>query len=137
MLRQSQRQSEQRPEPTSSVLARMLSSVLTESLLHLSLHSGDPGEDGDNEVVGGDYDRQAVDFSIVQGVAPEARSEELVQFSNMPAATVTHLGLWDDSDNFLWAGEIVNESNEPVAQRVFAGDRVEFSVGDLVAMFED
>lgn len=136
MIRQSQRQQGQSPEPTAPVLARMLAVVFEESQLLLSLHTADPGDDGDNEIAGGQYERQAVDFAVAQGVSPEARSERLVQFSNMPSATITHLGLWDDSDDFLWAGEIVDAENRPVAQRVFAGDRVEFSVGDLIAMFE-
>lgn len=114
----------------------MLGEVLQETL-YLSLHTDDPGEDGESEIEGGSYERQAVNFAMLRNLTPEARSEELVQFSNMPSATITHLGLWDEDDNFLWPGQLVDENNQPIAKRFFAGDRAEFPVGDLIAMFED
>lgn len=60
---------------------------------HLSLHDGLPGETGANEVVGGSYARQPVTFGAASGgVATNSAQEE---FTDMPAVTITHAGLWD------------------------------------------
>ena len=70
---------------------------------HLSLHDGLPGETGANEIVGGSYARQPTAFGAASGgVATNSAQEE---FTDMPAVTITHAGLWDAlaAGNFMAA----------------------------------
>lgn len=69
----------------------------------LSLHDDDPGETGANEIAGGSYGRQAVDFDPAAGGV--AANDAAVEFAGMPAVTITDAGLWDDetAGNFLAA----------------------------------
>lgn len=73
--------------------------------LQLSLHTGDPGEDGTlNEVTGGSYAKQAITFgAAAAGVATMSNSPS---FTNMPAATVTHIAIWDQGANCLFIGDL-------------------------------
>lgn len=62
---------------------------------YASLHTSDPGAgpDPSSELVGNGYGRQAVSF-----IAPSTRQTSnaaAIQFSSLPAATVTHVGVWD------------------------------------------
>lgn len=70
---------------------------------YLSLHDGDPGETGANEITGGSYARQLCAFdAAASGVTQNTAAEE---FTSMPAATVFFAGLWDalSVGNFLAA----------------------------------
>ena len=59
--------------------------------LWVSLHSADPGESGAGELR--DYARQAVAFGAGEAGAVVNRSA--LQYDNLPAATLTHFGVWD------------------------------------------
>jgi len=67
---------------------------------YLSLHTADPGLTGASEVVvgGSSYTRQAVNgtgtFPTVTGDTV-TNSAAAINFTLMPACTVTHVGLWD------------------------------------------
>lgn len=72
--------------------------------LYLSLHTADPGSTGANEVTGAGYARQAITFgNPVSGVAANTAA---LSYVNMPAAVITHLGLWDapTGGNFRQSG---------------------------------
>ena len=64
--------------------------------IKLALHTGDPGEDGTaNEVTGGSYSRQTITFAAASGGSMAMSGT--VSFTAMPAATVSHVSLWDSS----------------------------------------
>lgn len=72
--------------------------------VYASLHTADPGETGTSEVTGGSYARQAIAFAAASGGT--VSNSGTLNFTVMPAGTVTHMGLWDalSSGNFLWSG---------------------------------
>lgn len=72
--------------------------------VYLSLHTADPGLTGASEVAGGSYARQAITFGVA--ASKSITSSNTVDFTGMPAATVTHLGIWDASTagNFYAGG---------------------------------
>lgn len=75
--------------------------------VYVSLHTGDPGETGANEVAGGSYARQAVAGAGWNAAASGlADNVNAINFTNMPACTVVGVGLWDasTSGNFLMGG---------------------------------
>lgn len=100
------------------------------SQIYVSLHTGDPGEDGTNEVTGGGYKRQLVTFSTPSNKQTSNPSD--IEFDNMPACTITHMGLWDaeTEGNFWWGGQLV------VSKQLDAGDTVRFKAGDLDVILE-
>ena len=94
----------------------------------VSLHTGDPGDDGSNEVSGGTYVRQAPSFSAAASKSKTTDAE--LEFTLMPACTITHIGLWGyytDTWVFIWGGELGS------SKVVGAGDTVKIAIGDLDA----
>lgn len=59
---------------------------------HLSLHNGDPGTTGANEITGGGYTRQPAGWAAT--VNGEAAVSADVAFIGPAGQTVTHLGVW-------------------------------------------
>lgn len=140
MIRYSERQ-EALSGMTPSLREKVFQEVFS-ATRYLSLHVGDPSSTGENEVSGGEYRRQAVPFVVSGGTFPEATSEKLIAFRNMPEAMITHVGLWDKAEDgsFLWSGDVlvrVKDEYRTGTLQVFSGDRVEFGVGDLFALFEN
>jgi len=92
---------------------------------YVSLHTADPGETGASEVTGGSYARQAGSFGVASGGA--VSNDALIEFTDMPACTVTHVGVWDaaTAGNFLWGGALA------ASKTVNAGDTFQIPVGDL------
>jgi len=76
--------------------------------LTLHLHTADPGEVGtSNEVTGGSYSAQAITFSAPEagtGANRKVENDAAITFSGMPAATVTHFSVWDQSSNVWFKG---------------------------------
>jgi hypothetical protein len=93
--------------------------------VYVSLHTGDPGLTGANEVIGGSYAREAVSFGAASGGAME--NDALVRFDSVPAGTITHLGLWDaaSAGNFLWGGALTASKTQN------DGDPFEFASGAI------
>lgn len=85
------------------------SSFTMPSQVYVSLHTGDPGETGANEVTGGSYARQSCDFNAASGGS--ATNSTALSFAGMPSATVTHIGIWDaaTSGNFLYGGDVTDK----------------------------
>lgn len=75
-----------------------------------SLHTADPGDTGASEVTGGSYARQAITFAApaVSGTANQCTSSAAVNFTSMPAVTITHYGLWttDVTPVFIGGGPL-------------------------------
>lgn len=92
------------------------------STIKMSLHTGNPGEDGTaNEVSGGSYARQTVVFSTAAS-GGSISAAAAVDFTSMPAVdganAVTHIGLWnnDVTPKHLWSGALAS------SRQVQAGD---------------
>ncbi|WNN95002.1 hypothetical protein SEA_MAGRITTE_25 [Microbacterium phage Magritte] len=58
---------------------------------HASLHTGNPGTTGANEVSGGGYARKPLTWT--PGASDGATAAAQVEF-DVPAGTYTHVGLW-------------------------------------------
>ena len=73
----------------------------------VSLHDGDPGSDGSNEI--GGVSRQSVSFADASEGFAEADSD--IVFNDVPGdgTEVTHVSLWDDTGDFLSGGETTSE----------------------------
>lgn len=93
----------------------------------LSLHTANPGETGTNEVAGGSYIRLAITFGAATVGGGVATSNLTLDFTSMPAATVTAVGLWDASTvgNFLWGGDLAS------SKTVNSGDTFRVSSGNV------
>jgi len=95
---------------------------------YVSLHTADPGETGANEVTGGSYARQSGSFG--NAAAGAVANTAQVDFTGMPAVTITHVGIWSSStatasSNFVWGGALT------ASKSVGAGSTFSIAVGDL------
>jgi hypothetical protein len=77
-----------------------------------SLHTGDPGTTGANEVSGGSpaYARKAISFAAASSGSKASSSSPVL---DVPAATtVTHVGYWDasTSGHFLAGSDVTDET---------------------------
>ena len=95
---------------------------------YISLHAGDPGETGANEVTGGSYARQSGAFG--NAASGQVSNTATIDFTGMPAATVTHVGVWISSTatastNFIWGGALTT------GKVVGAGDTFRITSGNL------
>lgn len=99
----------------------------------VSLHSADPGETGASEISasGGGQLRNELarntDWnSASSGLTDNANA---ITFSGMPSATITHIGIWDNSagaaENFLFGGSL------SATAILNSGDTFEIAAGDL------
>ena len=101
--------------------------VLTDNLIsatgYMSLHTGDPGLTGANEVTGGSYSRKACAVSAPSGKATS--NSGTITFTGMPTATVTYACIWDAAS----AGNCLLISNAFTAVSVTAGNDVKVDPG--------
>jgi hypothetical protein len=84
----------------------------------VSLHTGDPGQDGSNEVAAGAYTYARQEPSIGAVAAKAATNDVALTWTNMPSATVTHAGLWGyftDTWVFLWGNALAASKVVPAA----------------------
>lgn len=100
---------------------------------YLSLHTGDPGLTGANELVTGtdaDYVRKAITFAAAASLA-KATDAGVTWTANAGATPyiVTHIGIWDalTAGNFLAYGALAVP--EPVA----AGGALNLAAGRVIA----
>ncbi len=93
--------------------------------VYTSLHTADPGETGASEATGGSYARQSTAFNVA--AAGLSDNSANIVFTSMPAATLTHVGLWDASSggNFLWGGSLT------ASKTTNSGDTFQINAGDL------
>ena len=66
-----------------------------------SLHTGDPGTTGTNEVQGGDYARVPVAWTAPASGAIAADGELVFLVPPLGSDEVTHVGLWNSSGDWL------------------------------------
>lgn len=91
----------------------------------VSLHTGDPGETGANELTGGSYGRQSASFAAASGGSCD--TDATLDFTGMPSATITHVGMWDasSSGNFLVGGSLTAQKTTN------SGDTFRIASGNL------
>ena len=94
--------------------------------LKCSLHTADPGTDGSNEVTGGSYAQQVIGSSFSAASGGAITNDTEISFSDMPAVTVTYVGLWNTT-TFLAGYALV------ASKTTNAGDTFKFNVGDFDA----
>ncbi len=106
--------------------------------LYVSLHTGDPGASGANEVSGGSYARVQRNPSDANWQTVGAKQVSNAAAVTFPAPTgggwglVTHVGVWDDAaaGNFLAGGAL------GTPKTVNGGDAApSFDAGALVVTF--
>ena len=99
--------------------------------VYVSLHTGDPGTTGASESTGGagPYARQAGSWTAA--ASKSVSNDTAINFTGMPASTVTHAGLWDavSGGNFLAGGALT------VSRTLAAGATGQFAIGALVVNF--
>ena len=93
--------------------------------VYVSLHTADPGETGASEATGGSYARQQAAFNAASGGV--SVNTAVVAFTGMPAATITHIALWDavSAGNCLWSGSF------SASQAVLVGNTVSIAAGTI------
>lgn len=75
-------------------------------LATLSLHSGDPGSTGANEITGADYQRQ----SLTWPGADSGATQVAVSFAVDGGTSVDHVGFWDTGG--AWRGGFLTDAPE-------------------------
>ncbi len=96
--------------------------------LFVSIHSDNPGNTGANEITGYTGTRKAVTFTAPSGKATSNNAD--ITFADMPATTVTYIGLWDAAAaGVFWGGGALT-----VAQVCGAGETLTFLTGDIDAV---
>lgn len=83
---------------------------------HVSLHDGDPGDTGANEISGGTYARKAISFNAP--AAGNLDSSTQPTFDVPAGKTITHIGFWDA----LTLGNCVATGRPKVAYTTAAGN---------------
>jgi hypothetical protein len=99
--------------------------------LYLALHTNDPGETGaSNHVTGGSYVPQLITFGAQSGSRSVSTNSQT--FTGMPAATVTHFSIRENSSGGtpILYGILAN------SRTTVAGDPIVFSAG-LIAVSAD
>lgn len=94
--------------------------------LYMALFTADPGETGaSNEVSGGSYARQSIAFGTA--ATKTISNSGAINFTGMPAATVTHWGLFSASSGgtFWWGGALT------ASKTTGAGDTLNFAIGEV------
>lgn len=101
---------------------------------YVSLHTGaGPGETGANEVAGGSYARQSGGFGAA--AAGAVSNTATIDFTNMPSATITYVGIWSSSTatasaNFVWGGALTTNKTTN------SGDTFRIAIGNLDVTLE-
>ena len=89
--------------------------------VYLALHTADPTDAASGaEVSGGSYARQSLSFNAAHATAGTITNSSAETFASMPAATVTHIGIWDasTSGNLLFHGAVT------ASKTVTSGDSI-------------
>lgn len=86
----------------SATIAQRNRMLATLAGCYLGLHTADGAETGEHELTGAGYARQPAPL----GAATAGRIATIaeVNFTDLPAATITHFGAWSDARGgfFLW-----------------------------------
>ncbi len=96
------------------------------SAVYLALHTADPTDAGSGaEVSGGSYARQACAFDAAHATGGNTANTDAETFSNMPACTVTHIGIWDAASS----GNLLFHTAVDTSKAVLAGDTISVAAG--------
>lgn len=112
-----------------AVLNLMRNQSVTGFNAYVSLHTADPGNTGASEVAGGSYARQLTGFGAPaddSGVRAITNAAD-VDFTGMPAVTVTHFAVWDAAT----AGNPLYKEALAASRTTLAGDTIRFTTGSL------
>lgn len=81
----------------------LLEIVTTKAATKISLHTGNPGTTGANEVTGGSYARGTTTWGGISGGSVTGSQVTI----NVPASTtISYWGLWDGSGNYYDGGQL-------------------------------
>lgn len=96
---------------------------------YVSLHTADPTDAGGSEVSGGSYGRQdgSAAFPAASGTTGALSNDAALSWSDMPGATVTHVGIYDAST----AGNLIAKAALSSSKVVNAGDTFQIAIGNL------
>lgn len=101
---------------------------------YVSLHVGDPGRLGANELSGGNYRRQASTFSLPdQG---SVSNNATLYFVEMPESKPTHFGVWSGSNHFEWGGVLRPPHGIRGLSPVHAGNTLMIPAGVIQIVME-
>ncbi len=105
--------------------------LLRPATKYLSLHTSDPGPlgDFDSEASGGDYERQPTTFTVA-GSRSSGNVDNAI-FANMPAGTVTHVGIW----TAVTGGNMIASKNLTTPIVVAEGDTFKVPATAVVVTF--
>jgi hypothetical protein len=78
--------------------------------LRASLHTADPGSSGTNEVTGGSYARQPIDWNAAASGALDNNTNPA--FAVPSATTVTHFGIWNTAGTVFYGGGSLSGGGE-------------------------
>ena len=96
------------------------------SAVYLALHTADPADAGSGaEVSGGSYARQACAFDAAHATGGNTANTDAESFTNMPACTVTHIGVWDAASS----GNLLFHTAVDTSKAVLAGDTISVAAG--------
>lgn len=103
--------------------------------IHVALTTTVPDDNGGaTEVTGGGYARQTATFAAstqnASGDAVTSNTADIV-FTNMPAATVAGVVLYDTVGNPLYAGPLTTAAGAATTVSVQAGGSFRFAAGSL------
>jgi len=88
----------------------MLDQLGANKYLYASLHNGNPGATGANEISGGSYVRKAITWDAASGGVMNASNQPL--FDVPAGASVQYVGFWDaeSAGNFQGSDDVTQES---------------------------
>ncbi|WP_017616391.1 phage tail fiber protein [Nocardiopsis salina] len=95
---------------TNALYHPMLSAA-ADTAVEASLHTGNPGDDGSNEIDGGDYERQSVTWNSPSSGAITADDEIVFLVPALGSDEVTHVGLWNSAGD--WLGDAPASTPQP------------------------
>ncbi len=110
--------------PLSTHFANELADHITGREMFISLHSGEPGEVGAHELASARISTAKLFGKSAAGVAASARE---LSFDKLPAAEITHVGLWDSAK----AGRFLAGAPLLKKKAVDDGDSLRFSTAKL------
>lgn len=99
------------------------------SNVYVSLHTGDPGDTGANEVSGGSYARADGTSSFPAASSGSCANNVAITFPTASGSwgTVSHVGLWDASSTGNWLGGGSLSASKTIA----SGDSASFATSNL------
>ena len=94
--------------------------------VYLALHTADPVDAGSGaEVSGGSYGRQNIAFDACHATTGLTQNTDIETFTSMPAATVTHIGIWDAASS----GNLLFHTPVDASKTVGSGDTISVAAG--------